>query len=157
MKLKISDIVIPGLVILTAVVGSLVTSDSLGSWYTQINLPSWTPAGSIIGAVWSVLYIMIALAGILIWRRFPRGRQFNVVAIFFLVNLGLNAGWSYLFFGANWLGWALLEAIIMAATILILIIFTWRQVRAAAWLLLPYLAWVSFASYLTYSVWQLNL
>jgi translocator protein len=157
MKLKISDIVIPGLVLLTAAAGSLVTSDALGSWYSQINLPSWTPPGSIIGAVWSVLYIMIAIAGILIWRRYPRGPRFKAVAVVFLVNLGLNAGWSYLFFGANWLGGALFEAVIMAATILALVILCWRPVRAAAWLLIPYLAWVSFASYLTYSVWQLNL
>lgn len=157
MRFKISDFLIPILVFLTALAGSLVTDSSLNSWYTQINKPDWTPDGSVIGAVWTVLFIMIAVAGILIWRKMPRGRTFWLVAVVFFLNLGLNALWSYLFFGVNMLGLAFFETLAMAVTILILIIFTWKPVRWAAIMLIPYLGWVSFASYLTFAVWQLNI
>jgi len=157
MKLKLSDFLIPVFVFLTGLAGSLATNSSLTTWYNQINLPDWTPDGAIIGAVWTVLYIMIAIAGILIWRKMPRGRNFMIVAVVFFVNLGLNALWSYLFFGVNWLDIAFCVAVLMAITILILVIMTWKPVRAAAIMLIPYLCWVSFASYLNFTVWQLNI
>lgn len=149
-------IFLPVVVFLTAWAGSALTTASLQDWYLQINKPVWTPPGLYIGLVWTVLFVLLAIAGILVWKKMSRGRGFTIFAVTFFVNLGLNALWSYLFFGAHMLPAAFFEALLLGVSVLVMIILSWKTVRAAAWMLVPYCAWVFFASYLTYTVWMMN-
>lgn len=149
-------IFLPVAVFLTAWAGSALTNASLQDWYLQINKPDWTPPGVYIGLVWTVLFVLLAIAAILAWRKLSgRGRMF--FAVIFFVNLGLNMLWSYLFFGAHWLNWAFFEALLLGFSVVAMIAVTWKPARAAAWMLVPYAAWVFFASYLTYTVWMMNI
>lgn len=146
---------LPVAVFLTAWAGSTLTSASLQDWYLQINKPGWTPPGLYIGLVWTVLFILLAIAAILAWRKLT-GRRLIAFAVAFFVNLGLNVLWSYLFFGAHLLNFAFFEALLLGFSVVVMIAMTWKSARAAAWLLVPYCAWVFFASYLTYTVWIMN-
>lgn len=139
----------------TAVIGSLFTAQSLTNWYLTLNLPSWTPPGSVIGTVWTVLYTLIAIAGVLAWRNLT---PYNRTGFAWLlgVNLVLNALWSYLFFSAHQIGTALFEMLFLLGTSIALVTLLWPKVRIAAWLLVPYALWVAFATYLTYTIWRLN-
>lgn len=149
-------VLIPLLVFLISLIGGMFTNEGLGNWYKTISKPDWTPGGSIIGTVWTVLYILIAVSAILVWNQASRGLLFWTVIALFLVNAVLNVGWNYVFFARHSLGGALAEILILEATIVGLVALTEPLSRLASTLLLPYAAWVAFASYLTYSVWQLN-
>lgn len=135
-----------------ASLGALFTP---GPWYAELNKPTWNPPGWVFGPVWSVLYTMMAVAAWLVWKRGGFGAQ-RVPLSLFLVQLLLNAAWSPLFFGLERpdLAFAviLLLWLAIAATIV-----AFRQVsRPAFFLLLPYLAWVSFAALLNGVLWQMN-
>jgi benzodiazapine receptor len=126
-----------------------------GDWYASLRKPSWNPPNWIFGPVWTALYSMMSVAAWLVWRQ--GGWQANWRALTaFLIQLGLNAVWSWLFFGLRNPGLALVEILFLWASIL----WTWRLFRpispAADWLLLPYLAWVSFAALLNGVLWRLN-
>ena len=126
-----------------------------GEWYATLKKPSWNPPGWIFGPVWSALYTMMAVAAWLVWRRGGFARQRRPLTLF-LAQLVLNAAWTPLFFGLHWPGVAFAEIVLLwlaiAATLA-----TFRHVnRTAAWLLAPYLAWVSFAAALNFTLWRLN-
>ncbi len=141
--------------IATGAIGSLFTTDALTSWYLTINLPSWTPSGGVIGIVWTILYILIAIAGILAWNSVKKKDRRRVFTLFGL-QLILNALWSYLFFSAHQIGAAFVEMLGLELAIITLIVAVKKYSTTAAWLLLPYALWVAFATYLTFSVWRLN-
>jgi translocator protein len=126
-----------------------------GEWYASLRKPSWNPPGWVFGPVWTALYAMMAVAAWLVWRRGGWSAQRRPL-IFFLVQLALNALWTPLFFGLQRPGLAFAEIVLLwlaiAATLTV-----FRPVsRAAAWLLAPYLAWVSFAAVLNFTLWRLN-
>lgn len=126
-----------------------------GEWYASLNKPAWNPTGWIFGPVWSALYTMMAVAAWLVWKRGGFAVQRRPLT-FFLVQLALNAAWTPLFFGLHWTGVAFAEIVLLwlaiAATIA-----AFRPVSpTAAWLLAPYLAWVSFAAVLNFTLWRLN-
>lgn len=142
-------------VIATAALGSAFTTESLSTWYLTLNLPSWTPPGSVIGAVWTILYTLLAIAGVLAWKHLePQARK----TFFWLygANLVLNALWSYLFFSAHRIGVALAEMLLLEASLIAMIALLWNKQSTAAYLLLPYAAWVAFATYLTFTILRLN-
>lgn len=126
-----------------------------GEWYAALKKPAWNPPGWIFGPVWTALYIMMAVAAWLVWKQggFKTHRR---ALTMFLVQLALNALWTPLFFGLHWTGVAFAEIVLLwlaiAATLA-----AFRSVRPlAAWLLTPYLAWVSFAAVLNFTLWRLN-
>ena len=126
-----------------------------GEWYATIRKPSWNPPGWIFGPVWSALYAMMAVAAWLVWKRGGFAAQRRPLALF-LAQLVLNAAWTPLFFGLHWPGIAFAEITLLwlaiAATLA-----TFRHVsHPAAWLLAPYLAWVSFAAALNFVLWRMN-
>ena len=125
-----------------------------GEWYAQLVKPSWNPPASVFGPVWTTLYIMIAVAGFLAWEsgHGDRGRALT----FWGVQLVLNAAWSWLFFGLHRPGWAFGEILLLLAAIVITIRAFYRIKPVAALLMVPYLAWVSFASFLNFTIWRLN-
>lgn len=126
-----------------------------GDWYASLQKPSWNPPGWIFGPVWSALYAMMAVAAWLVWKRggFPIQRK---ALGWFLTQLFLNALWTPLFFGLHLPGPAFAEILLLwlaiAATLL-----AFRSVnRTAAWLFVPYLAWVTFAAVLNGTLWRMN-
>ena len=126
-----------------------------GEWYAGINKPAWNPPGWIFGPVWSTLYTMMAVAAWLVWRRGGFAAQRRPLG-WFLAQLVLNALWTPLFFGLHQPGLAFAEIILLWLAIAWTIAAFWRVHRTAAWLLTPYLAWVSFAAVLNGTLWSLN-
>ncbi len=158
MKLKLNYFIIPLITFLTAFLGGRLTSGGL-AWYKTINLPAWTPGGGVIGAVWTILFILSAISALIVWNSSARSGQadrWKWIFVIFIVNALLNIFWSWLFFGQHQMGWAILEAGLLDVSVWVLVILIWPVSRGAAALLLPYGAWAAFATFLTYSVWKLN-
>jgi translocator protein len=155
LKFKPNFLVIPALIAAVSWLGSLITSANM-DWYRQISKPAWTPPGSVIGTVWTIIFILTAISIIIVWNNHRDKKEFKLIIFFFALNLLLNIGWSAIFFGAHLIGLAFFEALILDATVLVLILLIWKHSKTAALLLAPYFLWVAFASYLTYTIWMMN-
>jgi tryptophan-rich sensory protein len=131
------------------VLGFLTTP---GEWYAGLVKPSFNPPAWLFGPVWTVLYVLIAIAGWRVWQRDRTGWPMKL----WWTQLALNFLWTPVFFGAHQLGLALVVILLMLAAILAFIATAWRLDRVAAWLFVPYAAWVAFASVLNGSIWMLN-
>ncbi len=153
--MKINYLVIPLITIFISVFGNWLTSGGM-DWYRTINLPEWTPPGSFIGAMWTVIYILTAISAVIVWNTFPRDGRFSAILWLFLANAFLNVLWSYIFFNQHLIGWATLEAVLLALSVFGLIFLIWPISRITASLLFLYAGWASFATYVSYSVWLLN-
>ncbi|WP_327008328.1 tryptophan-rich sensory protein [Dactylosporangium sp. NBC_01737] len=134
-----------------ALVGGLGVAGTAGE-YDSLAQPSWAPPSWLFGPVWTVLYCCIAVSGWLVWRR----SGWNAALTVFAAQLVLNAIWTPLFFGAGLRGPALVDIVALWVLIGVNIAVFWRRSRLAAGLLLPYWAWVTFATALNASVWWLN-
>ena len=132
-----------------------VASIHARSFYGQRVQPAWAPPGSVFGPVWTTLYVLMAIAAWLVWRAggFRAHRQ---ALTLFLLQLAFNALWSWLFFAWHLGALALVDVLVLWVFILATLVLFWRVRPLAGVLLVPYLLWVSFASVLNYSVWQLN-
>ncbi len=126
-----------------------------GDWYQSLAKPSWNPPGWVFGPVWTMLYIMMGVAAWLIWKHSGFSGAGPALWIF-LVQLVLNGLWSYLFFGLRSPFTAFMEILVLWAAILLTVILFWRIRSLAGILILPYIAWVSFASVLNYTIWKMN-
>ena len=134
-----------------------VTRESITTWYPTLVKPIFNPPNWIFAPVWTLLYAMMGVAGGIIWNHLETNKeQVKKAFAFFIIQLALNALWSYLFFGLHNPLLALLEIIILW----LMIFETYVQFKSinklAGWLLIPYLAWVSFATILNASIWWLN-
>ena len=125
----------------------------IGPWYDGLAKPSWTPPGAVIGAVWTVLYVLIAVASAIVWSR-PAAAPGGYAALL-VANLALNALWCYLFFAARRPAAALAEIVVLELTCLGLVLLAARTSPAAARLLAPYAAWVAFAGFLNWNIVKL--
>lgn len=130
-------------------IGSVFTAPAIQGWYSNLIRPSFSPPNWLFGPVWTLLYILMGIAFYLIWVK--RG-----VSILFIIHLFFNALWSVLFFGLKNPLLALIDLIIIWLFILVLIISFYKIKKLAAWLLVPYLFWVSFAGALNLYIWVLN-
>jgi tryptophan-rich sensory protein len=136
-------------------VGGLATARSVGTWYQALAKPAFTPPDWLFGPVWTLLYVMIAVAGWRVWRvREAPGRR--VALTVYAVQLALNLAWSFVFFGARMIGGGLAEILLLLAAVAINVELFRRIDRVAAWLLVPYALWVAFASVLNFALWRLN-
>ncbi|HZG90667.1 MAG TPA: TspO/MBR family protein [Pseudonocardia sp.] len=135
-----------------AVIGGLASASASGQ-YAGFVQPSWAPPAWLFGPAWTVLYLTIAVSGWLVWRR--AGLTWPAHAVY-AVQLVLNLAWSPLFFGAGWFGLAFAEIVLLWLSIVATIVLFARISRPAAWLLVPYLGWVTFAAGLNLAIWQLN-
>lgn len=124
-------------------------------FYSQLSQPSWAPPAWLFAPVWSVLYILMAVAAWLVWRKHGF-RSARAALWLFIIQLAANALWTWLFFGLHSGASSLAEIVILWLLIAGTIFAFWRLHRLAALLLLPYLAWVSFATVLTLSLWRMN-
>lgn len=137
-----------------AAVGAVATS-SAGAFYQQLNRPDWAPPSSVFGPVWTALYLLMGIAAWLVWRERGFGGARAALSLF-LVQLVLNGLWSWLFFAWQRGAWALGEVLVLWVVILATLVAFWRVRPLAGLLLVPYLAWVSFATALTYALLQNN-
>jgi translocator protein len=127
-----------------------------GEWYAQLTKPDWSPPGWLFGPVWAALYAMMAIAAWLIWRKRNEKSVALPLAIF-AVQLALNFAWSPLFFGMQRPDLAFIDIMLLLIAIVATFILFAPVSRTAAILLVPYLAWVSFASVLNFAMWRLNI
>ena len=138
-------------------ISGFFTTQSVQGWYATVNKPWFNPPNWIFGPVWTTLYIMMGVAFFLIWKSEADIDLKKQAMLFYFVQLALNFCWSLIFFYAQQPGWAFLEIIAMGCMIIVTIIWFGKISSTAAWLLVPYISWVSFAAILNYSIWRLNV
>lgn len=122
------------------------------AWYWTLTKPAWTPPPWLFGLVWTLLYLAMAIAAWAVWKR----TGFGKALAWWAGQLVLNAAWSPVFFGAHQPGWAFAVIVALWCAIVGTIVAFAKVQRWSAWLLAPYLAWVSFASALNFAIWQMN-
>jgi len=132
------------------------TARGVADWYPTLTKPSFNPPAWVFGPTWTLLYILMGVAAFLVWRKGLESEGVRLALSVFLVQLALNGLWSVLFFGMRMPGWALVEIVLLWLAIGATTALFWQVVPAAGALLLPYGAWVSFATVLNASLWWLN-
>ena len=131
-------------------------SPNLDAWFSSLNRPSFAPPNSVFGPVWTVLYVMMGLSAAAVWRRGLQTPGVPGALLLFVVQLFLNGIWTPLFFGAQAIGWALVDIVLLWASIGLTTRAFARISGPAALGLLPYWAWVTFATVLNAAYWWLN-
>lgn len=135
--------------------GSVLTTPSLHPWYAILRKPAWTPPNWLFGPVWTALYLCMAVAAWLVWR--PAGfSSAGLPLTLFVIQLALSVVWSGIFFRLRLLGAAFLEVVLLWLFILSTAIAFWPVSRAASWLLVPYLTWVTYAAALNATIWRMS-
>jgi len=142
---------------LAGVIGSLFTARSVTTWYTTLDIPWFTPPGSIISAVWIILFSLMGLSLFLIWQKGISSTDTKIALGVFAVQLLVNILWSYAFFGLQSPLAAFIVIVFLWLLIVQCIMRFWYIRKEAAMLLVPYILWVSFAAFLNYTIWRLNL
>ena len=139
---------------LTAAIGAYASFDAK-DYYQSLTQPAWAPPASVFGPVWTVLFAMMCGAAWLVVRRL--GTQgARPAMLLYGTQLMLNAGWTWLFFRWHTGAWAFVEILVLLLFVALTLVSFWRARALSGWLLLPYLAWVGFASALTLAMWRLN-
>jgi translocator protein len=146
-----------GWIVLCALAGAIGAAASVQAkeFYGSLDQPAWAPPAAVFGPVWTLLYISMAVAAWLVWRERGFTRARGALGLF-IAQLALNALWSWLFFAWHRGAYAFIDIVALLALIIATVVSFAKIRKAAAWLLAPYLAWVSFATLLSYSVWQRN-
>lgn len=138
-----------------AALGGIVTGPAIGDWYPTLAKPAWQPPNWLFGPVWTVLYAMMAVSAWLIWK--PIGFKATAVPLsLFAIQLALNVAWSWIFFGLRRPDLACLEIVVLWLAIVATMFAFFGRSQLAGWLLVPYLAWVTFAAVLNFTIWRLN-
>jgi tryptophan-rich sensory protein len=140
----------------TGLLGGLATASSVSDWYPGLAKPLWNPPAWVFGPVWTALYLMMAVAGWLVWRKDIRFSAVRLALILFAVQLVLNLLWTIVFFGLRAPGLAVLEIAVFWAALVMTVLAFFGQSRLAGFLMVPYLAWVTFAGVLNVAIWRLN-
>lgn len=141
---------------LAGIVGSVFTTSEIADWYVFLSKPAFNPPNWLFGPVWITLYTLMGISLYLVWFKGYKEANIKQAVNIFLVHLAVNSLWSIVFFGLHYLGWAFVIIITLWLMILYLIKLFWDINKTAAYLLIPYILWVSFASLLNYSIWMLN-
>ena len=141
---------------LAGVIGSLFTTPAIDGWYRLLAKPELTPPSWVFGPVWITLFTLMGIAAFVVWNKGVHKKQVRIALWIYVGQLILNALWSLIFFGLNNPGAAFIEIILLWIAILVTICVFVRISKSAAWLMVPYLLWVTYAIYLNYSIWVLN-
>ncbi len=137
-------------------IGSFFTTPSIPTWYATLNKPSFNPPNWLFAPAWTTLFILMGIAAFLIWRKGLKKKAVKNALIIFLLQLVFNTLWSFLFFKFHSPFWALVDIGVLWSLISLSLIKFWKINKAAGILLIPYLLWVSFASFLNYTIYRLN-
>ncbi len=138
------------------VIASFFTRPEIHGWYATLQKPSFNPPAWLFGPVWTIIYVLIAYAAYRVWQHRNEGWEFTVATLVYIVQLALNFAWSLVFFGMHHIFWALMVILALLVSIILNMVFFSRFSRTGAWLLLPYLLWVSFAAVLNLNIYLLN-
>jgi translocator protein len=138
------------------IIGSVFTVSAIVTWYPTLVMPMISPPSWVFGPVWTILYALMGIAAFLIWKKGLEKKEIKAALVVFVIQLFLNTIWSIIFFGLLSPGWALIEIALLWSAIFWTIVVFYKISKVAAYLLIPYLLWVSFAVYLNYAIWTLN-
>ena len=141
---------------LTGAASSYLSEPSDSTWYEALRKPLWTPPSYLFGAVWGGLYFLMGIALWVVWRSNVSSFQKGTAGFIFLIQLFLNFCWSILFFRFQSPALALADIVLLLIVLLITILQFLAISRTAAWLMVPYIIWVGFATYLNYMIWMMN-
>lgn len=137
-------------------IAGFFTSPEISGWYQTIKKPEWQPPGWVFGPVWTTLYVMMGVAFYLVWRTKLPVSEKRMAVTLWIIQLLFNFFWSFIFFRQHQIDWALADIIILWFFILLTIFSFARINKLAAWLLVPYISWVTFAAILNFVIYQLN-
>jgi translocator protein len=140
--------------VLGAIAG-LFTVEAVPEWYETLNRPPFNPPNWLFGPVWTTLYILLGISLFLIWKQ-SASKERNLAIFVFLLQLALNFGWGFVFFYFNMIGFALIEIILLWISIIIMLVLFYKIKPMAAYINIPYLIWVTFATILNASYYLLN-
>jgi benzodiazapine receptor len=154
-RLKLNYLLIPLFVIITASAASYFADVGM-AWYKTIKVPDWTPSNSLMVLAWTIIFMLSSLSILIIWNKYSSTKNFGLVIALFVLNAILNVGWNILFFNQQQIGLAFFQAVLLVANLTLLIFLIWHFSPLAAYLLLPYSAWVLLSTVLTFNVWMLN-
>ncbi|HKK46497.1 MAG TPA: TspO/MBR family protein [Balneolaceae bacterium] len=144
-----------GWILLCSLAGIFGAQFEPGTWYQLLNKPAWTPPNWIFPVVWPILYILMGISVWMLWKM-KETSIWQTEFTWFFVQLILNALWSWIFFGLHMIGTGLAEILLLWISILFTTLLFWKRNHIAGILLIPYLAWVSYASALNFAIWHLN-
>lgn len=139
----------------TGAIAGIFTARAIPEWYATLNQPSFNPPNWIFGPVWTTLYIIMGISFFLIWK-LESGKERNQAIVIFLVQLLLNLGWSFCFFYFKMIGLALIEILLLWSTIFLMLTRFYKLKPLAAYLNIPYLLWVTYATVLNAAYFYLN-
>ncbi len=142
---------------LAGIIGSFFTFPSISTWYVALEKPSFNPPNWVFSPVWITLFILMGISLYLVWGSGAKTRYVKIALTLFGIQLALNALWSIIFFGLKSPFYALIELVILWVAILATIFKFFNISKTAAYLLIPYILWVSFAAVLNFSIWVINL
>ncbi|QIB34088.1 TspO/MBR family protein [Ancylobacter pratisalsi] len=145
-----------GLCLAVGALGSLATTPQIPTWYATLAKPSWTPPDAVFPIVWTTLYVLMAVTLWRLWQLHAPSSHRRLAVVLWLVQLALNAVWSQVFFGLEAIVWALAVIVMLWIAILATILACARIDRIAAWLMAPYLVWVSYALALNAAIVAMN-
>jgi benzodiazapine receptor len=135
--------------------GAAVVATSVDTWYAELAKPSFTPPDRVFGPIWTVLYVLMAIAAWRVWRAADRDTRRGPLTLFAL-QLALTLGWTVVFFGLEKIGAALATIVVLDVGVVVTTLAFRPIDRWAGLLMLPYLAWVAFATVLNIAIWRLN-
>ena len=138
--------------VLTAAAAAFGAIFQPGGWYQTLIKPGWTPPNWLFGPVWTLLYIMIAIAGWLVWRE----QGISALVALWALQLLFNGAWSWIMFSQHQIGWAFADIVLLWGAIILFAVLAWPVAPAASLLFVPYIVWVSYAGALNFAIWRLN-
>jgi len=141
---------------LAGIIGSVFTFSAIPNWYATLVKPELSPPNWVFGPVWTTLYTLMGIAAYLVWEKGIKKKEVRKALGVFGVQLVLNSVWSIIFFGMNEIFYAFIEIIFLWLAIAASIFLFYKIDKRAAYLLIPYILWVSFAAFLNYNLWLLN-
>jgi translocator protein len=136
-------------------IAGFFTAEAVPEWYETLNRPSFNPPNWLFGPVWTTLYIIMGISMFLIWKQ-SASKKRNLAIFVFLLQMALNFVWSFIFFSFNMIGFALIEIILLWISIIVMLVLFYRIKPMAAYINIPYLIWVTFATVLNASYFLLN-
>lgn len=151
----VNFLVLIGFIVACHAAGLVGTLFGNQGFYQELRQPSWAPPSSLFGPAWTVLYTLMGTAGFLLWKQ-PASPARRTALIMFGIQLFLNAIWTPIFFGAEQIGLAFAVIFVTVFVIGASTVLFWKVSRAASYLFVPYLSWVSYAMVLNYALWRLN-